>query len=250
MPMKNILPYVLAGLLLACLKLPADAQNAPVVSWQKQADGVTLRLRPGVLKLQVWTPRIVRVTYSRADTLPNTQSLSVIAKPQAVPWQLKTDAHTVTVTTGQMQAQVNRQTGAVRFLDAAGKPVLSEEAGGRMLTPVTLAGPTPEAALPVATALCSAARRRHLRPGSAPGQGLMDYRGSVVTLEQTNREVAIPFLVSSRGYGVLWDNPAHTEIAVGTEGETAIPAAQLFTAGGKPGGLTGEYFQGQDFETR
>ena len=251
MPMKNLLRCVFACLMLAGLQFPVHAQSGPVISWQKQPDGVTFRLRSGLLKLQVWTPRIVRVTDSPTETLPNTPSLAVIARPQAVPWHLKTNARSVTIVTAFVQSQVDRQTGAVRFLDAAGKPVLTEEAGGRTMTPVTLAGVTPEAAYQ--------SRQSFLLP---PGegiyglgqhqQGLMDYRGSVVTLEQTNREVAIPFLVSSRGYGVLWDNPAHTEIAVGTEADeaaVAVPAAQLVTADGKPGGLTGEYFQGQNFDT-
>ena len=77
----------------------------------------------------------------------------------------------------------------------------------------------------------------------------MSYRGSTVTLEQVNREVAIPFLTSSRGYGVLWDNPAHTEVAAGAGGADTIPAAQLLTADGQPGGLTAQYYQGQDLQT-
>ena len=133
-------------ILLAVLTLPAQAQNNPVVSWQKQADGVTLHLLTGLLRLQVWTPRVVRVTYGPTETLPNTQSLAVSPAPQAVAVAIEDRTHSVTVATGQIQAQVNRQTGAVRFLDAVGKPILSEEAGGRAMTPVTLAGPTPEAA--------------------------------------------------------------------------------------------------------
>ncbi|MDT7862610.1 MAG: glycoside hydrolase family 31 protein [Saccharolobus sp.] len=32
------------------------------------------------------------------------------------------------------------------------------------------------------------------------------YRGSTITLSQRNTDIAIPFLVSSKGYGILWDN--------------------------------------------
>ncbi|HET9171331.1 MAG TPA: hypothetical protein VFN97_17970, partial [Actinospica sp.] len=38
--------------------------------------------------------------------------------------------------------------------------------------------------------------------------GLYDQKGAVVELVQRNAEVSIPFLVSSRGYGFLWNNPA------------------------------------------
>ena len=38
--------------------------------------------------------------------------------------------------------------------------------------------------------------------------GLLDQRGASVELEQKNTEVAVPFLLSTRGYGFLWNNPA------------------------------------------
>jgi alpha-D-xyloside xylohydrolase len=38
--------------------------------------------------------------------------------------------------------------------------------------------------------------------------GLLDQKGAVVDLVQRNAEVSIPFLVSSRGYGFLWNSPA------------------------------------------
>jgi len=50
--------------------------------------------------------------------------------------------------------------------------------------------------------------------GLAPGEaifglgqhqnGLVNYRGTVVHLQQENREVGVPMLVSSKGYGILW----------------------------------------------
>ena len=252
--MRIPLACIFAGVLLASLSRPIQAQPDPVVSWQKQADGVTLRLQTGLLRLQVRTPGIVRVTYGPTGTLPTTQSLAVIAKPQAPTWQLKTNAQAVTVLTSQIQAQVSRQTGAVRFLDSAGKPILSEEAGGRTMTPVTLAGPTPEAAyssrqgfvLPPGESIYGLGQHQD-HSGAAGRFGSIDYRGKVVTLEQDYVDnLAIPFLVSSRGYGVLWDNPASTTVDAGGGVGVPIPAAQLLTADGKPGGLTGEYFQGQD----
>ena len=37
--------------------------------------------------------------------------------------------------------------------------------------------------------------------------GRLDQKGAVVELVQRNTEVSIPFLVSSRGYGLLWNTP-------------------------------------------
>ena len=38
--------------------------------------------------------------------------------------------------------------------------------------------------------------------------GFLDQKGCVIELSQRNTEVCIPFLLSSRGYGFLWNNPA------------------------------------------
>ena len=38
--------------------------------------------------------------------------------------------------------------------------------------------------------------------------GRLDNKGCIIELEQRNTEVCVPFLVSNRGYGFLWNNPA------------------------------------------
>ncbi len=41
-----------------------------------------------------------------------------------------------------------------------------------------------------------------------PQHGIMDLKGVSTTLLQQNTHVVIPFVISSRGYGLLWNNPA------------------------------------------
>ena len=80
--------------------------------------------------------------------------------------------------------------------------------------------------------------------------GLMNYRGSAIHLEQWNpTESAVPVLVSSRGYGIFWDNPAITDVGIGVGTGEVIPAAQLYTEDGESGGLTARYYQGENFDT-
>ena len=225
-----------------------SAAPMPVRGVQPQPNGVTLAMPQGALRLQALTPRIVHVTYSPTGAFPAPRVPVVIGRFGPTPFHLTQSAQGVTLATSLMRAQVDRKTGVVRFLDAAGQAFLSETPGGRRLTATTLAGPTPEAAYTSSQSFALPAGESIYGLGQHQ-DGLMDYRGSVVTLEQANREVAIPFLVSSRGYGVLWNNPAHTEVSVGAVAGVPIPTAQLFTAEGRPGGLTAEYFQGQDLKT-
>ena len=226
-----------------------SASPMPIQAIQPQPNGVTLTMPRGALRLQALTPRIVRVTYSPTGAFPAPRVPVINGHFAPTPFHLKQSAQAVTLATSLMRAQVDRKTGAVRFLDTAGKPFLSETPGGRSMTATTLDGPIPEAAYTSAQSFTLPADEAIYGLGQHQ-DGLMDYRGSVVTLEQVNREVAIPFLVSSRGYGVLWNNPAHTEVSVGAGAGVPIPPARLFTADGKAGGLTAEYFQGQDLKTR
>jgi alpha-D-xyloside xylohydrolase len=45
--------------------------------------------------------------------------------------------------------------------------------------------------------------------------GRLDQKGCVIELIQRNAEITIPFLVSSRGYGFLWNNPAIGRVELG-----------------------------------
>jgi alpha-D-xyloside xylohydrolase len=74
--------------------------------------------------------------------------------------------------------------------------------------------------------------------------GLVNVAGHNVELTTHNIEIAIPFLVSSRGWGLLWKNSSITRVG---EPGPALPLADgfdLYDASGQPGGLTVRYFDG------
>lgn len=48
--------------------------------------------------------------------------------------------------------------------------------------------------------------------------GLFDQKGAVIDLVQRNAEVTIPFMVSSRGYGLLWNTPATGRVELADNG--------------------------------
>ena len=55
--------------------------------------------------------------------------------------------------------------------------------------------------------------------------GKLDQKGCVVDLMQRNTEVAIPFLLSSRGYGFLWNNPAVGRVELAASGTRWVAEA-------------------------
>jgi alpha-D-xyloside xylohydrolase len=65
--------------------------------------------------------------------------------------------------------------------------------------------------------------------------GLLDIKDTDLELRQYNTEVFIPFLVSSRGYGILWDNTSYSRFGdLGNAGP--LPGTSgLYASGGDPG---------------
>jgi alpha-D-xyloside xylohydrolase len=131
-------------------------------------------------------------------------------------------------------------------LNTTGKQFLVEEPGSRRLTPEILPGATP-------TPAYRAQLGFRIGQGEAVyglGQhqdGFLDYRGTSVVLEQVNREIAIPFLVTSGGYGLLWNNPSHTVVNVASKSSDLPPTNEIDETG-KPGAFTARYYRGEHFD--
>ena len=70
----------------------------------------------------------------------------------------------------------------------------------------------------------------------------MNYKGKDVELAQHNIDIAIPFVVSSRNYGVLWDNNSITRFGDPRPYQMIDKQLKVFDADGKPGGLTANYY--------
>ena len=75
--------------------------------------------------------------------------------------------------------------------------------------------------------------------------GLLDQKGAVLDLVQRNAEVSIPFMLSSRGYGLLWNSPAIGRVELGATGTrwVADSARQIdyWITAGSPADILGRY---------
>src|SRR4030095_2308819 len=125
--------------LLAASALAAAADNdlrILVVSVRKDPDGITLKMNPGALKLQVFSSDIIRVWYAPGDTMPASTSLAVIGKPTQAAWRIAATSTELRLTTAGREVRVTRASGAISFFDKNGKPILAEpQEGGKILTP-------------------------------------------------------------------------------------------------------------------
>ncbi|MGO9000994.1 MAG: DUF4968 domain-containing protein [Limisphaerales bacterium] len=96
-----------------------------VTSFHKIPDGVLLQTPSGELRLQVWSDRVVRVTFGLGQSLPPLKSLAVISKPEHVNWKLAPTADAITLSTKSLAARVDRQTGTAQFFDASNHLLLA-----------------------------------------------------------------------------------------------------------------------------
>ena len=146
--------------------------------------------------------RVTAIPAGTFDALP--QSLMVVAKPAGDP-RISESKGLVTLKLPRASAEIRLSDGHVRFLDVTGKPLLDEAKRGAF-RPVTLDG---KAYL---------ATSQQFNRGTDEGfYGLgqhqnaqMNYNGEDVELAQHNMDIAIPFVVSTRNYGLLWDNNSIT----------------------------------------
>jgi alpha-D-xyloside xylohydrolase len=242
----GLMPFV--GLLLAValggnlvFAAPSSTQsNAP----EKLADGIVVSVAGGFLKIEVVAADVVRVAFAKDRASFDKKSLAAEPKrSEQTAWDLATTSREATVSTPKLKVRVDLASGAVSFADASGRPILAEKPGGKTLSPVEIQGEKTFHARQVWQAQAD----ESLYGLGLNLLGLTDIKGYDLDLWQHNGTVAIPFLVSSKGYGIYWDNTSYTRFGDLRPWEP-IPASQLYGKDGKAGGLTGSYYSGAHFD--
>ena len=210
-------------------------------SWQKTATGVVVTPTGGQarkVRLEVMTDSIIRVTAVPTDSLDLPKSLMVLVEPATdVKFDVSIQGDTLTLKTAKVSADVSLASGEVKFRDENGKIVLEGYNGGEF-TPVKVDGQD------------FYSIRQEFNRGTDEGfyglgqhqNGQMNYNGEDVILAQHNMDVAVPMLVSTRNYGVLWDNYSITRFGYPKEYDTLSAELTLRDANGQEGGLTASYY--------
>ena len=210
-------------------------------SYRKTDSGIVVAPDQGpekAVRLQVYGDSIVRVTSAPTRDVDVPESLMVTAKPLANAFAVGEAPGRVILKTAKVSAEVDLSNGNVTFRDAAGNIVLTESA------PASFAPAEAEGRRYLAI-------RQQFNRGTDEGlyglgqhqNGQMNYLGEDVELAQHNMDVAVPFVVSTRNYGLLWDNNSITR--VGNPKPYAFVGESLRVTGddGRPG-FTARYHLG------
>lgn len=193
---------------------------------------------PHAVKLEVIADNIIRVIAAPGkEIMPGNSLVTVYQKKSGSTWDIIPSKENLILKTKKLIATVNRQTGAVTFTDLTGKKILAEKQSfGRSFQPAIFDGKR----------YYTLTQIFQTTDGDAwygLGQhqdGTMNYRGQQVTFFQNNTEVAVPFLISNKNYGILWDNYSLTR-AGDIRPLHPLSSMQLFSKKGEPGWLTATY---------
>jgi alpha-D-xyloside xylohydrolase len=237
----TVIRTLLTGGLVLLFSATAFGQSPAV---EKTAEGISVRVGDSFLKLEVCSAEVIRVAFAKDRAFFARKSL--VASPrrcEATQWSVTNSPHQAVLTTTKLKAKVDLTTGSLGFFDHADQPIVMEKQNGRTLTPAEVQG---EKTFQVRQVWQSNADEALYGLGQHQF-GLMDIKGYDLDLWQRNTVVAVPFLISSRGYGILWDNTSWTRFGDLRDFEF-IPSQQLFDASGKMGGLTGSYYAGANFD--
>jgi len=203
-----------------------------------------------LVRIEPLTDKIIRVRAVSSDSFPEVQSLMIEPKEfPAVKYDVEETGDTLILKTASLQVKVSTKTGAVTFCDTAGKPILSEHKdGGKIIEPVSIVEDS------VSGKIKNLYRIRDQFESPADevfyglGQqqeGIFNFKGQDVDLYQYNTKISIPFVVSNKNYGILWDNYSRTKFGDPREYDP-LSTMKIYDEKGNEGGLTASYYSSLD----
>jgi alpha-D-xyloside xylohydrolase len=206
----------------------------PILTYDVRPDGLYLQSDQGQLALNPYSPRNIRVRYTRRPAFSDKPSLMVVARPNAdVRFTVRETPDCLLFATSEMTIAIDKRTTAFTYRDRQGTLLTKEPAqGGKTLEPIDVCVSVFDAATATETGENAdgvRVRAQNVRQvvdrqayhtklafewatGEAlyglgsHEEGTLNLRGQHQYLYQQNMKAVVPVLVSTRGYGILLDS--------------------------------------------
>ena len=203
-------------LILILFVLPTVVLSQTYERHSLRPDKLSIELSDGVLHLIPLSEKVVRVQWEK-DEMREEQQFVLINKPAVPKFKYSETPSQLRLRMPLLTVVFNKQNGSLEFIDNLGKVFLSERAGSRRLVADTVMGEP-----------CFIAEQSFNSPEGEKLFGLgqfqdgnFDLKNVSRKLSQVNSQIAIPFLYSSKNYGILWHqygltyfNPADNEVVL------------------------------------
>ena len=205
-----------------------------------------------VVRLQVINDNIIRVQATSESQLPQKQSLMIVAQKAQPKFNVKQDDDKVCVKAQNVEARVDVKSGKITFYDASGKKLLKESDNGKQFKNFTV--PEREYGIKGGGQLTEAMKHgiqwqmKFDSPEDEAFYGLgqhqseeFNMKGKNEDLFQYNTKVSVPFVLSNKNYGILWDSYSYCRFGNPNDYLQLNRAFKLYDKKGKEGHLTGTY---------
>ena len=202
---------------------------------------------PKKVRLEAFTDTVIRVTATAEKDFNDGESLIIVDQKKDVIFDTYEDNEVVKLWTNRVIANVLKSTGEVWFTDKLGNKILQEQiGGGKKFTPYTCEQThfdgVPETYNGWTT------QQIFESPDDEAFYGLgqhqadeWNYKGKNEELFQYNTKVSVPFIVSSRNYGLLFDTYSLCRFGNPLPYSELKEVFNLYDKDGKEGALTGTY---------
>ena len=218
----------------------AAGNQALAGSFQQTGTGIEVQPDSGsarLVRLNLMSDNIIQVVKLDQPGKALTPSLMTVAKPCSCSFTVnKLGEQAVQLKAGQISATVSLKDGQVQFFDAAGKRFLNQ--ASEAMQPVTVGG---KPFVAIKQGFNHGTRDAFYGLGQHQNNQ-MNYNGEDVLLAQHNMIASVPFVVSDKNYGLLWDNNAISRFGDPTPYAWMSRDLKLAGVDGKPGGLTARYY--------
>ena len=190
------------------------------------------------IRLQPVSSKIIHVIATPSTEFPADESLMAIRQNDpSVRYTVSRENDLLVLLTADLRTEVSLTDGAIVFKNKDGKVLLSQsKLPYQAMVSKTFNG----TASYQLTQIFDAQQDEAYYGLGQHQQSLVNYRGRRVDLVQYNTEVAIPFFVSNKNYGVLWDNYSITRAGDIRDYEP-LSAFRLFSKNNEEGWLTANY---------
>lgn len=178
--------------------------------------GIQTEMKQGVLKLTILNERIMRVQKLLAKQPAQSEELILTNElPVFEGWTARESEESITIETDQLCAVYDKKSENIRFYEqSTGEEILAELEAN--FEPDTAT----EGWFGSAEQIFWATEEEVIGGFGQQADGACNYKGRFVYLNQYNIISAVPVLVSTKGYGVLWNNCSLTEV---NRRKTAFP---------------------------
>lgn len=175
-------------------------------NYQKTALGVKTKLQSTDVEIQFYSPAIVRILKSPEGVAFKKESLSVIKKPQQTKFTIQQNGDILSLKSEKLKVDVNMKSGSISYYTVAGVELLKEKESGASFTDFDDAGSKTYSInqgfiLDKDEAIYGLGQQQ---------RGKLSLRNAKINMVQGNVDDYVPFLVSTKGYGLFWDNYSPT----------------------------------------